>query len=55
MIIAKPQLRMLNVTAGKVENLDFKKIVGFQLIKQWNSFILSANNKIEVIKFIVAK
>ena len=46
---------MLNVPAEKVGILKFKKIVGFQLIKQWISFLSSANKKTEPIKFIVAK
>ena len=35
-------------------NLEFEKIVGLQLIKQWHSFLSSANNKTERIRFIVA-
>ena len=29
--------------------------MGYQLIKQWNSFLSSSNNKAEFIKFIVAE
>ena len=36
-------------------NLEFKKIVSFQLIKQWNSFFSSASNKTELIKFVAAE
>ena len=39
----------------KCGNLEFKKILGSQLIKQWNSFLSLANNKTELIKFIVAE
>ena len=53
--LAKFQLRMRNVPTGKVGILNLGKNLGFQLIRQWNSFISSANNKAEVIKFIVAE
>ena len=39
----------------KYGNLQFKKIVGSRLIKQLNSFLSSAYNKTELIKFIVAE
>ena len=39
----------------KSGNIEFKKILGSQLIKQWNSFLSSTNNKTELIKFIFAE
>ena len=39
----------------KVGRLHFKKIIGSQYIKQWESFLSSGENKTELIRFLVSR
>lgn len=53
--IAEISIKKAERVRRKYGNLQFKKIVGSRLIKQLNSFLSSAYNKTELIKFIVAE
>ena len=50
----KTSLKNAKRARWKSGNLEFKKVVGSQLIKQWNSFVSSDNKETELIKFSVA-